>query len=133
VTDYNIKVTSDIQEAEKKLDKIDKLAEKVEKTRNLRFDIPSFEGISRSFADLETKVTSAANNVRKFYDTTKNIPVIGDVFKPIKETEEWARKLGDTAPRIARVAGNIKEDSLRLISSTIQSCLSSFMYSSRDI
>lgn len=109
MTDYIIKVTSDIQDAEKKLDKIDKLAEKVEKTRNLKFDIPSFEKIEKGFADLEAKVTSAANNVRKFYDTTKNIPVIGDVFKPIKETEEWVRKLGDTAPKIARVAGSIKE------------------------
>lgn len=109
MTDYNIKVTSDIQDAEKKLDKIDKLAEKVEKPRNLKFSIPSFEKLEKDFADLETKVTSAANNVRKFYDTTKNIPVIGDVFKPIKETEEWARKLGDTAPRIARVAGSVKE------------------------
>lgn len=109
MTDYNIKVTSDIQDAEKKLDKIDKLAEKVEKTRNLKFEIPSFEKIEKGFTDLETKVTSAANNVRKFYDTTKNLPVIGEVFKPIKETEEWARKLGDTAPRIARVAGSIKE------------------------
>ena len=109
MTDYIIKVTSDIQDAEKKLDKIDKLAEKVEKSRNLKFNIPSFEKIEKGFADLETKVTSAANNVRKFYDTTKNMPVIGDVFKPIKETEEWARKLGDTAPRIARVAGSIKE------------------------
>jgi murein DD-endopeptidase MepM/ murein hydrolase activator NlpD len=109
VTDYNIKVTSDIQDAEKKLDKIDKLAEKVEKTRNLKFDIPSFSDIEKGFADIENKVTSAANNVRKFYDTTKNMPVIGDVFKPIKETEEWARKLGDTGPRIARVASGIKE------------------------
>lgn len=109
MTDYNIKVTSDIQDAEKKLDKIDKLAEKVEKPRNLKFDIPSFKEIEKGFSDIEAKVTSAANNVRKFYDTTKNIPVIGDVFKPIKETEEWARKLGDTAPRIARVAGSIKE------------------------
>lgn len=109
MTDYNIKVTSDIQDAEKKLDKIDKLVAKVEKPRNLKFEIPSLKNLEKGFTDLEKNVVSAANNVRKFYDTTKNMPVIGDVFKPIKETEQWARKLGDTAPKIVKVASSLKD------------------------
>lgn len=129
MTDYTIKVTSDSQDAEKKLDKIDKLTEKIEKPKSIKFTIPSFttiekqlDGIVANYEKLEKNVVSAANNVRTFYDTTKNMPIIGEVFKPIKETEEWARKLGDTAPRIVQVAGSLKEVSTasRAVETTVK-------------
>ncbi len=109
MTDYNIKVTSDTQDAEKKLVNIDKLADKATKPRNIKIDVPSLKDLEKGFTDVGKTVTEAATNIRTFYDTTKNLPVIGDIFKPIKETEAWARKLSDTGPRIAKVAGNIKE------------------------
>jgi hypothetical protein len=95
VTDFNIKVSADTQQAEQKLQAVDTAANAVAKPRNISLQFPDYADISRNVNTLSKDVQNAANSVKEFYRIGSSIP-----FTPLNDfkelTEQTKTMVGST-------------------------------------
>lgn len=102
MADFNIKVSAETQDAEKKLQRVDKVANEATRDRKINVDIPDLGKTYRNLADIGKNVSNAANDIKEFYKVAKNIPGIGDTIK------SYEKAAGATAKATNALANNTK-------------------------
>lgn len=102
MADFNIKVSAETQDAEKKLQRVDKVANEATRDRKINVDIPDLGKTYRNLADIGKNVSNAANDIKEFYKVAKHIPGIGDTIK------SYEKAAGATAKATNALANNTK-------------------------
>jgi ABC-type transporter Mla subunit MlaD len=92
VADFQLKVTAETQDAEKKLQSIDKAATEVTRDRPIKIEIPNYSELSKNLSDLKKDIGDAANTVKQFYRVAGQLPV-----GPVKDINEMAAQLKNVA------------------------------------
>jgi hypothetical protein len=104
VADFQLKVTAETQEAEKKLGTVQRLADEASKLRQIKIEIPNYSDVSKNFSDLKKDVTSATNSIQEFYRVASRLPV-----GPISNLNEVAgqlRAVGTAAGESSKSVGD---------------------------
>lgn len=111
MTDYFLKVTANTADAQEKLDKVDKAADKATRSRKLDIDL---NGVNTAFKTLNTGVSEAANNIKSLYGTLKMLPGIGDPLRDVDTLIKGIKNAPAAAVKIkeASEAGNILATSM---------------------
>lgn len=111
MTDYFLKVTANTADAQEKLDKVDKAADKATRSRKLDIDL---NGVNTAFKTLNTGVSEAANNIKSLYGTLKMLPGIGDPLRDVDVLLKGIKNAPAAAVKIkeASEAGNILATSM---------------------
>lgn len=104
MADFQLRVTAETQDAEKKLQSVDKLANAATKERTLSINLSE---VNKSFSDFRKNVTEAGNNIRTFYTISKNIPGIGE---KVQQFEELAKNTASTAKEQFLLGTALKEN-----------------------
>lgn len=104
MADFQLRVTAETQDAEKKLQSVDKLANEATKERKLSINLSD---VNKSFSDFRKNVTEAGNNIRTFYTISKNIPGIGD---KVQQFEQLAKNTAATAKEQFVLGTTLKEN-----------------------
>lgn len=104
MADFQLRVTAETQDAEKKLQSVDKLANAATKERTLSINLSE---VNKSFGDFRKNVTEAGNNIRTFYTISKNIPGIGE---KVQQFEELAKNTASTAKEQFLLGTALKEN-----------------------
>ena len=133
MSDFRLNVIAETQAAERKLQKVDELAETAVKPRKLNIDVGT---VNKSFSDLKTNIEDAANNIAQFYKVSRTIPGVG---AGIRATENTVKNLakstadlataapGATASLVkASSAGSILSNSLKSVASNTNSVITQF-------
>lgn len=92
MADFQLKVTAETQDAEKKLQSIDKAATEVTRDRPIKIEIPNYSELSKNLSDLKKDIGDAANTVKQFYRVAGQLPV-----GPVKDINEMAAQLKNVA------------------------------------
>ena len=101
MADFTVKVTAQTQEAESKLERVDKSADKAARPRNIKFDVGGFEKISKDFEKIQKEVGHAANAIQTFYRFSKSIPGFGERIQDVENLGKKTAQLAQTAPAAA--------------------------------
>lgn len=111
MTDYSLKVTANTTDAQEKLDKVDKAADKATRSRKLDIDL---NGVNTAFKNLNTGVSEASNNIKSLYGTLKMLPGIGDPLRDIDTLLKGIKNAPAAAVEIKKAseAGNILATSM---------------------
>lgn len=92
MTDFNIKVSAETQQAEKQLESVDKAATNATKPRKLEVNFPGYSDLSKNLNAVAQDTKNAANAVKEFYRIGSNIP-----FTPLNDLKQLGQQ--------AKVAG----------------------------
>lgn len=92
MADFQLKVTAETQDAERKLQQVDKVATEATRDRPIKVEIPNYSQLSKNFGDLKKDINEAANTVKQFYRVAGQLPV-----GPVKEINEMASQLKNVA------------------------------------
>jgi len=98
VADYKIQVTADAQKAKAELEKVDKVANKVEKPRKINVLLDGPEKIAESFKKLKEDVKEAAETIKQLYGVTKQIPEVGERVQEVEDLVVGTKELAKEAP-----------------------------------
>lgn len=104
MSDFRLKVIAETQEAERKLERVQEHATKVEKPRSIKIELPNYTQLSKNFTTLSHDIENAANSVRSFYRVASKMPV-GPVAE-INEVASQMRAVGTAAVQSGKSAGN---------------------------
>lgn len=102
MADFQLKVTAETQGAEKDLQRLDKTATEATKDRKIQIDVPSIGDVSKRFSSLGKDISTAANDIKKFYGVAKQLPGLGDKIKV------YENALATTAKTTSTLANNTK-------------------------
>ena len=119
MSDFQLKVVADTQDAERKLDAVDKAATNATKERNLKINVPSVGSISKGFEDISKSVKEAANNIKTLYTVAKNIPGVGENIKLFEDLGKSTVKTTQTLSQNIKTA-DILKNSFETAGSTIE-------------
>ena len=92
MADFQLKVTAETQDAEKKLQQVDKVATEATRDRPIKIEIPNYSQLSKNLGDLKKDINEAANTVKQFYRVAGQLPV-----GPVKDINEMASQLKNVA------------------------------------
>ncbi len=92
MADFQLKVTAETQDAEKKLQNIDKTATEATRDRPIKIEIPNYSQLSKNLGDLKKDIGDAANTVKQFYRVAGQLPV-----GPVKDINEMGAQLKNVA------------------------------------
>ena len=92
MADFQLKVTAETQDAEKKLQQVDKVATEATRDRPIKIEIPNYSQLSKNLGDLKKDINEAANTVKQFYRVAGQLPI-----GPVKDINEMASQLKNVA------------------------------------
>lgn len=104
MADFQLRVSAETQEAEKKLGGVQRLAEEATKLRQIKIEIPNYSDVSKNFADLKKDVTSATNGIQEFYRVASKLPV--GPINNINEVAGQIRAVGTAAGESSKSVGD---------------------------
>ena len=134
MADFQLRVTAETQDAERKLRDVDTQANAATKKRVVEVDANTsaasskLEGLNAKFKEiskgvnlngltgildinknienLSSTASTAANNIKTFYNYAKYAPNVGDKLKTIEDTINGARKAAVAAKEVNAIAGD---------------------------
>ena len=104
MADFQLKVTAETQDAERKLGGVQRLADEATKLRQIKLEIPNYSDVSKNFADLKKDVTSATNSIQEFYRVASKLPV--GPISSINEVAGQLRTVGTVASESSKSVGD---------------------------
>jgi len=104
VADFQLKVTAETQDAEKKLGTVQRLADEATKLRQIKIEIPNYSDVSKNFSDLKKDVSSATNSIQEFYRVASKLPV--GPIQNINEVASQLRTVGTAASESGKSVGD---------------------------
>jgi hypothetical protein len=104
VADFQLRVTAETQDAEKKLGAVQRLADEATKLRQIKLEIPNYSDVSKNFSDLKKDVVSATNSIQQFYRVASKLPV--GPINNINEVAGQLRAVGTAAGESSKSVGD---------------------------
>lgn len=108
MADYQIRVSADTKTAQTQLVKVDKIADKATRARDIKIGVPDVGKVAKAYENIQTNASKAANGIKQFYNFSKKIPAIGE---RVGDVENLAKGINNAAQAAPQLAANLKESS----------------------
>ena len=104
MADFQLKVTAETQDAERKLSTVQRVADEATKLRQIKLEIPNYSDVSKNFNDLKKDIDTASNSIKDFYRVASKLPV-GPISN-INEVASQLRSVGTAATESSKSVGD---------------------------
>ena len=101
MSQYEIRVSADTQQATTQLKKVDKAADAATRERKIKLGVPDLNKIEKQYKNVKSNVQDAANSIKTFYKVAKVAPGIGDTVQNIEDLAKGTANAAKSAPQLA--------------------------------
>ena len=124
MADFQIRVSTETEEAKRKLQEVDREATKVERQRNIEFNIPSLEQTKKSLEEFGEIANTAFQVFKQVHPVGQ---ALSDLEDPIERASEVAQNLANTLQGYSRYVNPIRgiKETFNDVKSSVQTVVTS--------